>query len=87
MTNEIREKIIEYNEWLEEEGGTDSDVYDWCKHNHISVKEFYRVVAEKELEDTKCVTCKYVISNLGSLYYPCNVCCENPKFSNHYKEN
>lgn len=83
LTEEKKEMALEYIKKLEKEGGSDSDVYDFCEGNHISPADFDKMQAEYIFAGTSCAGCPNNVMNVGSEMYPCNCCRDNVKFARY----
>lgn len=86
MSDEQRAKIVEYINYLKENGGADSDIEDFCKANGISYREYESIKAEMQFKDTACEMCKYNTYNLGPLPMDkCSSCWQNPRFEDNFE--
>lgn len=84
--NRRKDLIIEHIKKLQKEGGTDSDIRDFCEENHISFREYDTIWAEIKFKNTPCEKCKRNHFNLGNspIGHCCN-CNKNPRFTDNQK--
>ena len=78
-----RKLVLEHILHLKEHGGTDSDIRDFCEENGVSFRTYEKIIAEETFRGTACEGCPNNLYNLGSMWFPCNACRDNPRFKSY----
>ena len=81
-----RKKVEKHLDYLEEHGGTDSDIEDFCWEEDIPLGFYDKIMAERQFKGTPCEKCENNGLNLG--HGSMGVCCsckDNPKFKSYKK--